>query len=312
MKRYIITLMALVGVIAFASAESRADRLIRELNNPKSEYVFVAAHRGDWRNFPENTLEAVESAIRMGCDIVEVDVHRTADGHLVCMHDRTINRTTNGKGRIKELTLDSIRNCKIRTGHNRRTSRYKVPTLEEMLDVCRGRVLINIDKGWDYYDQILAMLKERGMTNHVIIKSSKSPELVKAHLAAHSENMLYMPVINYTYNGWIEKRHRQLFKDYLNSSLPMIAYEICWDGTMKDEHKIFEQVAANGKRIWVNTLWDSICGGTEKGLEDDRAVWGNEEAIYGKVLATGASMIQSDRPELLIKYLESKGRRTLK
>ena len=311
MKKIILSFLLAVAATT-AMAESRADRLVRELNNPQSDYVFVAAHRGDWRNFPENTLESAESAIRMGCDIIEVDVHRTADGHLICMHDHSINRTTNGKGRIKELTLDSIRSCKIRTGHNRRTSRYKVPTLAEMLDVCRGRVLINIDKGWDYYGEILGMLKERGMTNHVIIKGSKSPSTVKKHLSAHDENMLYMPIINYTYSGWFEKKHRILFKDYLRCDLPMIAYEICWDGTMKGEEKIFEQVTSSGKRLWINTLWDSICGGPNNGLEDDRAVWGNEEAIYGKVLATGASMIQTDRPEMLIKYLESKGRRTLK
>ena len=309
MKKTLLSILLAVMALS-AMAESRADRLLRELRNPKSNYVFVAAHRGDWRDFPENTVEAVESAIRMGCDIVEIDVHRTADGHLICMHDATINRTTNGKGAIKELTLDSIRNCKIRTGHNRRTFRYKVPTLEEMLDACRGRILINIDKGWNYYAQILGMLKERGMVEHVIIKSSKKPTTVEKHMSAHRENMLYMPIINYTQKAW--ERHEPLFNSYLSCSLPLVAYEVCWDGSMKGEQKVFKSVLKSGVRLWVNTLWDSLCGGDEHGLEDDRAVWGNEEAIYGKVLATGASMIQSDRPQQLIHYLESKGRHTLK
>ncbi|MBR0338647.1 MAG: glycerophosphodiester phosphodiesterase family protein, partial [Alistipes sp.] len=77
-------------------AESRTDKLLRELRDPKSDYVFVISHRADWRNFPENSLEAIESAIQMGVDIVELDVHRTADGELVICHDKTINRTTNG------------------------------------------------------------------------------------------------------------------------------------------------------------------------------------------------------------------------
>ena len=99
MKRLIFSILSLV--VAFgAMAETRTDRLLRELRNPKSDYVFVIAHRGDWRNFPENSLEAIESAIQMGVDVVELDIHRTADGELVVCHDRTINRTTNGKGKI--------------------------------------------------------------------------------------------------------------------------------------------------------------------------------------------------------------------
>ena len=71
MKRFILTI-ALVAATFVAMAESRTDKLLRELRNPKSEYVFVIAHRADWRNFPENSLEAIESAIKMGVDIVLV------------------------------------------------------------------------------------------------------------------------------------------------------------------------------------------------------------------------------------------------
>lgn len=67
--------------------------------------VRVACHRGDWRNYVENTLEAVESCIDMGADIVEVDVWRTKDGHLILMHDETLDRTSNGYGLIADHTL---------------------------------------------------------------------------------------------------------------------------------------------------------------------------------------------------------------
>ena len=173
-------------VAAFsAMAERHTDLLLRELHNPKSKYVFVVAHRADWRNFPENSLEAIESAIQMGVDIVELDVHRTADGELVVCHDRTIDRTTNGKGKINELTLDYIRSRNLRAGH-RALTRYKMPTLAEALDVCNGRVLINIDKGINYYDQILDMLVERKMVDQVIIKSSKSAEAMKDFFSKHN------------------------------------------------------------------------------------------------------------------------------
>ncbi len=290
------------------TAESRADRLLRELNNPQSEYVFVISHRADWRNFPENSLEAIESAIKMGVDIVELDVHRTVDGELVVCHDRTINRTTNGKGKIKELTLDYIRSCNLRAGHNAVT-RYKMPTLAEALDLCNGRVLINLDKAINYYDQVMEMLVARKMADQVIIKSSKSSADMKKFFSKHKDNMLYMPVINYNAKSWGE--HEVLFNDYLSTDLPFIAFEMCWNGTLSGEGKVFKKVVKSGKRLWINTLWGKLCGGKENGYDDDAAV-GNEEKIYGKILSYGTSMIQTDRPEMLIKYLNSKGRHTLK
>ena len=307
MKKLLLTL-ALVVTAVVAMAESRTDKLLRELRNPKSDYVFVISHRADWRNFPENSLEAIESAIQMGVDMVELDVHRTADGELVVCHDKTINRTTNGKGKISELTLDYSKSRYLRAGHNAIT-RYKMPTLEQALDLCNGRVLINIDKGINYYDQIMEMLVKRNMVDQVVIKSSKSAETMKEFFARHDKNMLYMPIVNYNANSW--EKHEVLFNEYLKTDLPFIAFEMCWNGTLPNEGKVFKKVVKSGKRLWINTLWGKLCGGKENGYDDDAAV-GNEEKIYGKILSYGTSMIQTDRPAMLIKYLESKGRHTLK
>ena len=307
MKKLILSI-ALVVVAFAAAAESRTDKLLRELHNPKSDYVFVASHRADWRNFPENSLEAIESAIQMGVDIVELDVHRTADGELVVCHDKTIDRTTNGKGKISELTLEYIKSRNLRAGH-RAVTRYKMPTLVEALDACNGRVLINIDKGINYYDQILAMLVERNMVDQVIIKSSKSAAAMKEFFSKHDKNMLYMPIINYNEKSW--GKHEVLFNEYLATDLPFVAFEVCWNSTLPNEKKVFKQVVKSGKRLWINTLWNSICGGKKADLEDDAAV-GNEDKVYGKILSFGTSMIQTDRPAMLINYLESKGRHTLK
>ena len=307
MKKFILT-VALVAMAVVAVAESRTDKLLRELNNPKSDYVFVIAHRADWRNFPENSLEGIESAIQMGVDIVELDVHRTADGVLVVCHDKTLDRTTNGKGKISELNSDYVCSRKLRAGH-KVVTRYKIPTLAEALDKCNGRVLINIDKGINYYDQILQMLVERNMVNQVIIKSSKPVADMKAFFSKHEKNMLYMPIINYNTKSW--GKHEQMFADYLASDLPMIAYEMCWNSTLPNEKKVFNKVLKSGKRLWINTLWNSLCGGKQADLEDDAAV-GNEDKVYGKILSYGASMIQTDRPAMLINYLNKKGRHTLK
>jgi glycerophosphoryl diester phosphodiesterase len=294
-------------VAVTALAQSRAERIIAEIRNPKSKYVVVIAHRSDWRHYPENSLAAMEGAIAMGVDMVEIDVQRTADGVLVCCHDKSVDRTTTGKGKVNELTADYIATLKLKTKEG--VTEYGVPTLAQALDLCKDRVLINIDKGMNYYDQIQSMLAERNMVEQVVIKSSKKPTTVAKYLNKHSQNMLYMPIINYTARKW--EVHSPLFDSYLASDIPTIAYEICWDGTLKGERKVFNRVIKSGAKLWVNTLWDSLCGGKEHSFADNHALNGNEDKIYGKLLKYGVTMIQSDRPQLLLDYLASKGRHTL-
>lgn len=300
-------LLLLLSVVTL-SAQSRAEQIIEQIKDPKSDYVVVIAHRSDWRHYPENSLAAMEGAIAMGVDMVEIDVQRTSDGVLVCCHDNSVDRTTTGKGKVRELTADYISTLNLK--RNGAVTEHTMPTLAEALDLCKDRVLINIDKGYNYYDQILQMLIERDMVEQVLIKSSNNAAVIAEKFAPYSCNMLYMPVINYTAKGW--GKHAQIFESYISSQLPVVAYEICWDGELKGERKIFNRVLKRGARLWVNTLWDSICGGKRHGFEDDRALNGNEGKIYGKLLDLGVTMIQTDRPQLLLDYLDSVGRHSLK
>ena len=306
--RRALTLLLFALVTLSVVAQSRVEQILNEIANPKSKYVVVIAHRSDWRHYPENSLAAMEGAIAMGVDMVEIDVQRTADGVLVCCHDSSVDRTTTGKGKIKELTADYISTLKLKTEQG--ITDYGVPTLAEALELCKDRVLINIDKGYNYYDQILQMLVERDMVEQVLIKSSNNAAVIAEKFAPYSRNMLYMPVINYKAKSW--EKHSAIFESYISSPLPVVAYEICWDGTLKGERKIFNRVLKSGARLWVNTLWDSLCGGEKDGFEDDRALNGNENKIYGTLLDLGVTMIQTDRPQLVLDYLDSIGRHSLK
>lgn len=213
------------------------DRILAELHNPTSKNVLVVSHRGDWRNWPENSIDAIESVIDMGVDIMELDLKLTSDSVLVLCHDKTIDRTTNGHGQVCDITYDSICRCVLRTGHGVKTA-LRMPTLREALEVCKDRIVVNIDQGYEYYDLALA-------------------------------------------------------------------YEICWDTLTPEVEACMRQVVDGGSKLWVNSLWPSLCGG----LDDDRAFRGETEAVYGRLLDLGATIIQTDRPEFLIRYLESKGRR---
>ena len=123
----------------------RVEGIVSAIHDPASRKVLVACHRGDWRNYPENSLAAIESVIRMGADIVEIDLALTSDSVLVVCHDRTLNRTTTGRGLIAEIPYDSIQRCFLKSGHGVATS-HRMPTLREALELCKDLSLIHISE----------------------------------------------------------------------------------------------------------------------------------------------------------------------
>ncbi|MCI1640129.1 MAG: glycerophosphodiester phosphodiesterase family protein, partial [Bacteroidales bacterium] len=252
------------------------------------------AHRGDWRNWPENSLPGFESAIEMGVDIIELDVHMTKDSVLVVCHDGTLDRTTSGKGRIIDHTLAEIKALHLRKGHGVIDDVNKVPTLEEALKLCKDRVVVNVDKGWNYYDQVLAISEKLGVTGQILIKGSASVEEVDKIMSAHDHNMMYMPVTNFD-----SKKGKALYAEYQSGNICPLAFEICWSKMRPDVASACSEVEeGHESKLWINSLWPSLNGG----LDDDTAMK-DPDAVYGKILKMGATIIQSDRPAFLISYL---------
>ena len=121
---------------------------------------------GRLAQLPENSLAAIESVIGMGADIVEIDLALTSDSVLVVCHDRTLNRTTTGKGLIAEIPYDSIQRCFLKSGHGVATS-HRMPTLREALELCKDRIVVNIDKGYQYYDLVQRLSEELWVTGQL-------------------------------------------------------------------------------------------------------------------------------------------------
>ena len=301
MKRYLLILCATAGLYACSQPAAETTdkaRFVRaELHNPSSRYVVVVSHRGDWRNWPENSIPAIESVIGMGVDIMELDLKLTKDSVLVLCHDKTIDRTTNGRGRVCDITFDSICKVSLRAGQGVATH-WKVPTLEEALLICKGRAVVNIDQGFQFYDRIHPLLERTGMLGQTLIKGRLTASEVEPVFSAYSENCLFMPIVNFS-----KKHHDEILRSYGEQPAPPLAYEVCWSEYTPEVEACMREVLASGAKLWVNSLWPSLCGG----LCDDAALEGDPSAVYGKLVDMGATMIQTDRPELLIYYLRSRG-----
>ena len=105
----------------------------------------IFAHRGDLAHAPENTLPAFQQALQKGADGVELDVKLTADGHVIVIHDSTLGRTTDGKGRVASSTLEAIRKLDAGKWFNEKFAGTKVPLLEEVFETVGKDKMINIE-----------------------------------------------------------------------------------------------------------------------------------------------------------------------
>jgi glycerophosphoryl diester phosphodiesterase len=105
----------------------------------------VIAHRGVILDAPENTIPAIERAIELGCAMVEIDIRYSSDGRVILMHDDTLDRTTNGSGPVGDLNFTRIRQLDAGDDFGRDFRATRVPTLEEAIEVARGRIRLYLD-----------------------------------------------------------------------------------------------------------------------------------------------------------------------
>jgi glycerophosphoryl diester phosphodiesterase len=151
---------AILLAVVYASSASAADQTAKR--------VIVIAHRGAHAQAPENSLAAIRKAAKLTCDYVEVDVRTTRDHQFVLMHDGAVDRTTTGKGRVEDMTLAEIRELRFKTGQ----PNEKVPTFDEALAACKGRIKVYIDHKNASAADVLAAVEKHKMLADVVVYGS--------------------------------------------------------------------------------------------------------------------------------------------
>ena len=269
------------------------EALIGNLEDSQNKDVIVVAHRGDWRNAPENSLQAIQNCIDMGVDMVEIDVRETKDGELVLIHDRTIDRTTKAEGYVKDWTLDSLKTLNLVDGLGVETQ-HKIPTLEEALKLAKDKILINLDKSYEIFDKCYRIAKKTGTLGQVIIKGAKTREEVEAEFGEYLDKVYFMPIVRLA-----EPNARQIVDDYLVHRLP-VAFEFTAPQDTIRLIESFNDIREKGASVWVNSLWPQLNGGHD----DEKAA--KDIDTYQWYIDNNIDIIQTDRPGLLLKYLRSK------
>lgn len=266
-------------------------------NKHNTGKVLVVAHRGDWRNAPENSIRAFQNAVDLGVHFIEVDVQLSKDSVLFILHDNAFDRTTNKKGKPGDYDWKQIKTFKLRNGQGRVTA-HTIPSLQDVFEKFKNEVFINIDKGYKHLPEVIKIIQLHEMEDYVYISIDAGVSLEDIHkkYGYLPENIRLMPIIN------LNDPH---FKKYVDSyrNRKNIIYQCVFRNEDMAAFEIIRNLKKEGYKIWYNSLWASLCAGHD----DDRAVEDNQkDETWGWLIEMGADIIQTDRPKELLEYLKSK------
>jgi glycerophosphoryl diester phosphodiesterase len=169
------TLVLFVGICLYFCWNTVTQRVVG--TDELDTTTMVTAHRGAAFTAPENTMAAMENAVNKLADYVEVDVQETSDGVLVLLHDNNLKRTTGYNRKIWDVTFDELETLDAASYfYKEEYAGEKVPTLDEVLDYCQGRMIVNIEvksnnHNKDIVEKVVAMVEEKDMTDQCVITS---------------------------------------------------------------------------------------------------------------------------------------------
>lgn len=277
------------------NSDDAAASLIGKLHDPMGD-VMVVAHRGCWRNAPENSIAALKNCLSLGVDIIEVDLRLSKDGEVIVIHDKTFKRMAGVEAAVNALTLDEIKRLRLKDGAGRHApfTDQQVPTFREFVIAADRRILFNLDIKSDF--------EKIARKAAVILRELKACHLTMFALVSIPDevNALSGPLLGCA--SYIANLRLPMGK-MSNAARSYKKFNPVAVAARFDEWSYLaegaDDVAAMDTRLWVNTLRVWHAGGK---IDADALV--DPDALWGRLLNYGVNMIQTDEPEALIRYLE--------
>jgi glycerophosphoryl diester phosphodiesterase len=246
--------------------------LIEKLSDGK---MLVCAHRGHHKKSPENSILAVTDAILDSIDMIEIDIRQTQDGQLVLMHDKTIDRTTNGSGDVGSYSLDELKNFRLYDDNGLLTN-AQIPSLKEVLLLARGKLYIDLDVSKKAsFEAVYRLTEQYGMLKQVLFYSSNLT--VIKNMVNTDEDVVAMPIID----------GESRFADYESLDLEVVHYT---NATFND--LFIGKAKDKGWHIFMNAYVNSTSTPTD-----------DNYGFIDKLDAQRVSIVQTDHPVLVNKYL---------
>jgi len=240
---------------------------------PRNVNTYVVAHRGAHIGIPENTIAAYQKAIDLGCDFVEIDLRKTKDGRFVSVHNSTVDAYTEGRvtGKVGDFTLAELKNLNIGKRVGPKWENERIPTFEEILTLCKGKIGIYLDLKEPDVNAQVEIIKHYGMEQNIIWYIPASRMGVIKEVKMNCDKCIPMPDPGPKEN--IEK----VFKEVQ----PLVI--------ATDMGELNEEYMKIAKKYNIKVIVDEKDGTIEE---------------WRKILKWGTDGIQTDNPEKLIEYLK--------
>ena len=241
---------------------------------PRTGNTYVIAHRGAHIGIPENSLPAIQKAIDLGCDFVEIDTRETKDGRIVSVHNATIDQYVVGKtGKVKDYTLSELKQMDIGEKTSPDWKNTRIPTIEEIFQLCRGQIGIYLDLKEDLVAELLPIIKKYDMERDIIwyIPASKM-EVIKK-LKSLSYKCLPMP----------DPGPEKNIEEVVNQVLPR--------ALASDMKQLSESYVKTAHAKQAKVIVDESKGTPEE---------------WDLILSWGTDGIQTDNPQALLEYLKNR------
>ncbi|WP_295842761.1 glycerophosphodiester phosphodiesterase family protein [uncultured Xanthomonas sp.] len=271
--------------------------------------IFVVAHRGCHNpapahgfpgHAPENSLLGLERCVALGVDMLETDIRRAGDGTLVMFHDATVDRTTDGTGKVAELTWPQLSRLRLRDdegGADAPLTDQHPLTLQQMLAAAKGRIMLNLDVKAPIYAEVVEAVRRAGMERQVVVKTE---------VGVASQDLASMPPfdrINFTpvlLNPPGTDDLVQTVRTQTDGKVRPVAIELP-RMRLAQLPAVTALARQRQVRLLVNTLWEGFVadvGGDADAVRDPEAVW-------GRLYRAGIGAFQTDEPEALLRYRAS-------
>ncbi|MBC9930134.1 glycerophosphodiester phosphodiesterase family protein [Chitinophaga qingshengii] len=234
----------------------------------KNKFV-VVAHRGNHTDMPENTVAAIAATIQCGADYAELDLRTTKDGRLVLMHDATVDRMTNGKGKVADLTWAEIKQLKVNSKDGKD---YRVPTFAEALRASKGKVNVYLDFKDADVAETWKQIQAAGMEKQIVVYLNSQQQYTPWRKTAPQ-----MPLMT-------SVPEEVTTPAQLNYLLDNFAIEVLDNVT---DSAMLAVTRQHGVAVWLDAQSSS-----------------EGPATWNAVLNKGVQGMQSDHPEALISYLQ--------
>lgn len=277
----VMTVLAVASIVIALFGATPARVSSRELlgdERTPGEAAFIASHRGGAATAPENTLPAITAALAAGFDYVEVDVALTEDRQPVLMHDKKVDRTTDGHGRLASLTLAEVRELDAGSWFDSAYAGTPVPTFAEFLDAlvaADGRAIVELKGEWDAAaaDSAVAEVAARGLERRIVFASFDARTLALA--AAGSDVLSRLLIV------------KQLPSDVVSAVAEAGARGVVVSRkAVLARPDIVDELHATGARVVVYTLnddtqWDAVTAlGVDGIVTDDPHTLSEWQSAY--------------------------------